>query len=77
MPHWIVEEGLANDVLDLVRAECVVGGGYPYAAETADALAVISHADRERFYALFEQFTQQSGLAFVQARKATSKGARR
>lgn len=77
MPHWIVDEGLANDVLDLVRAECVVGGGYPYAAETADALAVISHADRERFYALFEQFSQQSGIPFVQARKATSKGARR
>lgn len=77
MPHWIVEEGLANDVLDLVRAECVVGGGYPYAVETADALAVISHADRERFYSLFEQFAQKSGLELVQARKASSKNARR
>ena len=77
MPYWIVEEGLAEDVLDLVRAECVVGGGYPYAAETADALAVISHADRERFYSLFEQFAQQSGLELVQARKAASKNSRR
>jgi hypothetical protein len=77
MPHWIVEEGMAEDVLDLVRAECVVGGGYPYAAETADALAVISHADRERFYSLFEQFANQSGLALVQARKAASKLTRR
>jgi hypothetical protein len=77
MPWWIVEEGLADDILDLVRAECVVGGGYPYAAETADALAVISHADRQRFYNLFEQFARQSGLALVQARKASSKGARR
>jgi hypothetical protein len=77
MPHWIVEDGLAEYILDLVRAECVVGGGYPYAAETADALAVISHADRERFYSLFEQFAQQSGLTLVQARKAASKAARR
>jgi hypothetical protein len=77
MPWWVVEEGLADDVLNLVRAECVVGGGYPYAVETADALAVISHADRERFYSLFEQFAQQSGLALVQARKAASKGSRR
>jgi hypothetical protein len=77
MPYWIIEAGMADDVLDLVRAECVVGGGYPYAAETADALAVISHADRERFYSLFEQFAQQSGLALVQARKAASKVARR
>jgi hypothetical protein len=73
-----VEEGFAEDILDLVRAECVVGaGGYPYAAETADALAVISHADRERFYSLFEQFAHQSGMALVQARKAASKHARR
>jgi hypothetical protein len=77
MPHWIIEEGLAEDILDLVRAECVVGGGYPYAAETADALAVISHADRQRFYSLFEQFAHQSGLELVQARKASSKNARR
>jgi hypothetical protein len=77
MPHWIVESGMAEDVLDIVRAECVVGGGYPYAAETADALAVISHADRDRFYSLFEQFAQESGLNLVQARKAASKAARR
>jgi hypothetical protein len=78
MPWWIVEEGLAEEILDIVRAECVVGaGGYPYAAETADALAVISHADRERFYSLFEQFANQSGLTLTQARKAASKVARR
>lgn len=77
MPWWIVEEGLADDILDLVRAECVVGGGYPYAVETADALAVISHADRERFYSLFEQFAHQSGLELVHARKAASKVSRR
>ena len=77
MPYWMVEAGLANDVINLVRAECVVGNGYPYAIETADALAVISHADRERFYTLFEQFAQKSGLALVQARKAASKGTRR
>ncbi len=77
MPRWIVEEELAEEILDLVRAECVVGTGYPYAAETADALAVISHADRQRFYNLFEQFALKSGLELVQARKAASKVARR
>jgi hypothetical protein len=77
MPRWLVEEGRAAAVLDLVRAECVVGAGYPYAVETADALAVISQPDRERFYALFEQFVQRSGLNLVQARKAASKAVRR
>ncbi len=77
LPRWLVEEGRTDDVLDLVRAECVVGTGYPYAVETADALAVISHADRVRFYQLFEQFARQSRLTLVLARKAASKIARR
>lgn len=76
-PRWMVEDGCAADALELVRAECVVGAGYPYAVETADALAVISQPDRERFYGLFEQFVQRSGLNLVQARKAASKLTRR
>ena len=77
LPRWLVEEGRADEVIDLVRAECVVGVGYPYAIETADALAVISQQDRQRFYALFEQFAQHSGIAFTRARKASSKQNRR
>jgi hypothetical protein len=77
MPRWMVEAGLAEDAINLVRAECVVGAGYPYAIETADALAVISRVDRERFYNLFEQFAHKSGLELVQARKAASKVVRR
>jgi len=77
IPHWMVEMGKADDAVDLVRAECVVGMGYPYAIETADALAVISQQDRQRFYALFEQFAQRTGLPLTQARKALSKQIRR
>ena len=77
MPRWLLEEGRAEPVLDLVRAQCVVGTGYPYAIETADALAVISQQDRKRFYALFEQFAAQAGLHLTQARKAASKRVRR
>lgn len=74
--HWVAQ-GQADALLDTLRAECVVGAGYPYAIETADALAVISGNDRERFYALLEQFAQRAGLTLVQARKAASKVARR
>jgi len=64
-------------MLDLVRAECVVGGGYPYAVETADAVAVISYKDQQRFYALFQQFAEREGIALTLARKAMSKQSRR
>ena len=78
MPRWVLESGRAEEVIDLVRAECVVGAnGYPYAIETADALAVISHADRQHFYALFQRWGEGKGLHFTQARKALSKQGRR
>ena len=36
---WIHRRGLLDQVLDVIRAEVVVGNGYPYAIETADSLA--------------------------------------
>ncbi len=77
MPRWLLDSDLAETVMDLVRAECVVGAGYPYAVETADAVAVLTQQDRQRFYALFQQFVEGQGLALTMARKATSKLERR
>ena len=78
MPLWLLQEGRSQQVLDLVRAECVVGAkGYPYAAETADAVAVLQMIDRERFYALFQQFAEAEGLYLNQSRKSLSKAVRR
>jgi hypothetical protein len=77
MPRWVFEAGLADDLFDLVRAECVVGNGYPYALESADALAVITAQDRQRFHALFEQFAASEGITLFRARKAQSKLERR
>ena len=77
IPIWIYEAGLALDALDILRAECVVGIGYPYAIETADALAVISQQDRRRFYGMFQRFLEGEELPFRQTRKAQSKRTRR
>lgn len=77
LPRWILEAGRAEEVLDRVRAECVIGNGYPYAVETADAVAVITQRDRERFYRIFQQFLQRHGLDLSAARKMRSKRSRR
>jgi hypothetical protein len=77
MPAWLLESGQAEAIVDRVRAECVVGSGYPYAIETADAVAVIGHQDRQRFYALFQQFLASEGIQLTYARKAASKESRR
>lgn len=77
VPAWIYEENLLNEVLDVVRAECVVGLGYPYALETADQTAVISLRDREVFLAALQGFANENNLNFRVSRKAASKGRRR
>lgn len=77
IPSWIYEKGLLEEVLDVVRAECVIGLGYPYALETADQTAVISTQDREMFYKALQDFAFREKLNFTISRKAASKGRRR
>lgn len=77
VPAWIYEAGLLEAVVDVVRAECVVGNGYPYAIETADAAAVITARDRAQFLRVMQEFAEKESFAFRVSRKAASKVRRR
>jgi hypothetical protein len=77
LPRWVLDDGLLDTVLTVVRAETIAGAGYPYAIETADAVAVISNLDRAQFYASFQQFAEREGLSLSFSRKALSKNRRR
>jgi hypothetical protein len=77
IPRWVADTGLIEEVVHLVRAEVIVGNGYPYALEAADATAVLSGRDREMFYELFRRFAESEGLALRAAQKALSKVRRR
>jgi hypothetical protein len=76
-PRWVLDSGLLDTVMDAVRAETIVGNGYPYPLEAADAVAVITTEDRARFYRLFQEFAEREGLPFGFSRKALSKSRRR
>ncbi len=77
VPAWVFEAGLLNEVLDVVRAECIIGLGYPYALETADVTAVISTGDRQIFLGALQEFAVREKLNFSISRKGASKGRRR
>jgi hypothetical protein len=77
IPAWVHEAGLLEEVVDAVRAECVVGNGYPYAIETADEAAVMTARDREHFLRAMQDFAAENSLDFRISRKAASKGRRR
>jgi hypothetical protein len=76
-PRWLLDAGLLDQVMDVVRAEVIAGTGYPYPIEAADAVAVISARDRAEFYALFQSFAEREGLRLSFSRKALSKSRRR
>lgn len=77
IPRWLLESGRADEVVALVLAEAVVGGGYPYVLEAADVTAVIQQQDRQRFYRLYQDFLQEQGMAMTITRKQRSKQLRR
>jgi hypothetical protein len=77
VPVWVHEAGLVEEVADTVRAECVVGNGYPYAIEAADQAALMTGRDREQFLRVVQDFAAEHRLDFHVSRKALSKGRRR
>jgi len=77
IPAWVQEAGLVEEVADAVRAECVVGNGYPYAIEAADQAALMTGRDREQFLRAVQDFAAEHRLDFHVSRKALSKGRRR
>jgi hypothetical protein len=77
IPAWVYEKELLNELIDVVRAECVIGLGYPYPLETADQTAVISGRDREVFFRALQELATREKLDFSVARKDTSKARRR
>lgn len=77
IPAWVEAENLVEEVVNAVRAECVVGNGYPYALEAADEAAVITARDREQFLRAVQEFAAGERLPFRVSRKSISKSHRR
>lgn len=77
VPSWIYEQDLLNEVADVVRAECIIGLGYPYALETADQIALLTTRDREIFFQALQAFAKEHNLDFRVSGKSASKRRRR
>ncbi len=77
-PRWLLRAGLLDSVIDWVRAEAIAGGGYPYAIQAADAAAVITFQDRQRFLRALEEFGRHHNIRTLQtSAKQASKERRR
>ncbi len=77
IPFWVLNRGLLDQVINLVIAEVVVGNGYPYVIQSADAASVISSRDRDAFYAIFQHFAERQKIGLQISQKNASKSRRR
>ncbi|MEL7331570.1 MAG: DNA double-strand break repair nuclease NurA [Cyanobacteria bacterium J06560_2] len=77
LPKWLWEAGRAETVINQVRAEVIVGNGYPYAIETADQTAVLQSRDRQIFYRILQDWAEQEDLPLQLSQKMMSKARRR
>ena len=77
LPLWIYESGRSEQILNWVRAEVAIGGGYPYVIETADQVAVVQAKDRQAFYKILQDWSEKEGLKLRMSRKMVSKARRR
>ncbi|MFZ4629001.1 MAG: DNA double-strand break repair nuclease NurA [Blastocatellia bacterium] len=79
IPRWVGEAGFLDELIAIVLAEVIVGNGFPYPIESADAAAALTAHDRDRFVALVQQVAEANGhpLAVSLPAKARSKARRR
>lgn len=77
LPVWVYEAGLLERVMDWVRGEVIIGGGYPYVVETADQVAVLQAQDRQMFYQILQNWAEGEDLKLRFSRKMASKAHRR
>ncbi len=76
IPAWVVERGLVGLVHALTLDQCKRGHGYPVALMEAHEKAVVTNADRERFWELIETSLWEERLPLRSSGKRKSKRTR-
>ncbi len=75
VPMWVYEAGRLEEVLNIVRAQCIYGDfHYPDALALADRNAVLTHKDRAQFYDWLKHYMDtELGYRVHRSAKANSK----
>lgn len=77
LPKWVQEQDMVDEVLSTVRAQAAVGRGFPEILSAADADAVLSNKDRDRFLELVQKFSEANDIDIRWVDKALNKRRRR
>ncbi|MHA1383308.1 MAG: DNA double-strand break repair nuclease NurA, partial [Candidatus Helarchaeota archaeon] len=77
-PTWVLKySDLKNKMFNVIIAQSIVGNGYPYMIESCHEYCVIHNEDREKFYRLFQKFSEKENLNLKISTKYKRKKLRR
>ncbi|MDP2743844.1 MAG: DNA double-strand break repair nuclease NurA [Dehalococcoidia bacterium] len=76
VPRWVVNMGLIDLTHALVYDQCRRGQGYPVVLSEAHEQAVLTGADRERFWEMVEETMVKEGMEIKGSAKSDSKRTR-
>ncbi len=72
-PKRIIEQGRVEELADMLRAQIIVGAGYPHAIDQAHHEANVSMGDRETFFGILQQVAESKGIDIGTSLKAAKK----
>lgn len=72
-PVWVYEKGMVDKIADIVRAECIIRGGYPDILMRAHEAALIRMNEHSLFYGMFENFCKMHGIELHRRAKSVHK----
>ncbi|MEM2899292.1 MAG: DNA double-strand break repair nuclease NurA [Thermoplasmata archaeon] len=70
-PSWALD--MVDKIADAIRAQCIVGNGYPHILKVVHDYACITNQDKEKFIRIFQKFQKKEGVNMQISRKRISK----
>jgi hypothetical protein len=72
-PKWAFEEGMADRIADVVRAECIVRPGYPDIIHRAHEFTAINQSESEQFSQMLDHFAAANHIKIYKSAKDLNK----
>jgi hypothetical protein len=73
VPKWVFEAGMADNIADIVRAQCIVRPGYPDIIHRAHEYTAINQSEAEQFGRILDHFAADNHIKVYKSAKEQNK----
>src|SRR5271157_4988983 len=73
IPKWAFEADMADDIADVIRAECIIRPGYPDIIQRAHEYTAINQSEAEQFNRILDNFAVSNHINIYKSTKELHK----